>query len=279
MINSFKIQGCENMDDFKDVFDKLYSDEDIKAQNKQIIELLYQSFPKDEIARRVGISISTLHSRIADLRESGQLPYFTFVKGANGLKKENRLTIREQEFYELYTQGLTCEKIAEKMQINIASIKVYLQRLRDKGILPHNLNVKIKSARIKGFRSTIEGLIDDFLDENDEFLINIGFPNRRSYLSIDIDRVASIVKALGYRSKDVHLLEQLYVERELYEDAIALLIDYESNNSLSPEEIDKIKDIKHNLRLELLKKLTGSIPDYITDESFSPTDINPDDER
>ena len=251
----------------EEVIEKLnnkFSKEEIAAQNEQIVELIHQGLTRKEIAKIVGISTSTLYSRIADLRLNGFLPYYSYAKDTTTPEKKI-LTIREQEFFDLYNEGLTSEEIAEKMHVKIGTIAVYLQRLRDKGLVPREIKVRIKSARINRVRSKIEALIDDFLNKNDEFFINAGLPKRRSNIVVDINKVAEIVKALGFRSKDVHLLEQLYVERGLYENAIALLLDYESNHKLSPKEIDQIGQLKHRLRLELLKKLTGNIPNYVLD--------------
>lgn len=248
---------------------KNYSEEEIEAQNEQIVELIHQGLTRREIAKEVGISISTLHSRIAGLRLNGILPYYSFLKGDDVPAIKGFPTIKEQEFLDLYAEGLKAEEIAQRMHITMGSVKVYLQRLRIKGFLPPKINVRIRSARFKRVRSEIEGLVDEFLHENDEFFINEGAPGRKSAIVVDITKVAEIVKALGYRDKDVSLLAKLYIERGLYEDAIALLCDYESNNELSPKKAKQVADLKHSLRLEMLKKLTGSVPHYLADNGSS----------
>ena len=45
-----------------------------------------------------------------------------------------------------------------------------------------------------------------------------------------------------------------------------MLYDYEQHNELSEEELSKIEQIKHDLRLELIESLNGEIPTDLKDE-------------
>lgn len=236
-------------------------------KEEQIVDLIHQGLSRNEIAKKVGISIVALHSCISDLRTKGVLPYYSFSKSDDAPAIKGFPTIKEQEFLDLYSEGLTSDEIAKAMNLTMGSVKVYLQRLRAKGFLPRKINIRVKSDKYKKNNTEIEKLVNEFLQENDELFINYPY-TERTVINVDIEKVHEIVKLLGYRSKDVHLLERLYVERSLYEDAIALLYQYERNSKLSPQEVHKVQELKHGLRMQLLKKLKGSVPHYINDSDY-----------
>ena len=76
----------------EEVIEKLtnkFSKEEIAAQNEQIVELIHQGLTRKEIAKIVGISTSTLYSRIADLRLNGFLPSYSYAKGITTPEKKN----------------------------------------------------------------------------------------------------------------------------------------------------------------------------------------------
>ena len=101
--------------------------------------------------------------------------------------------------------------------------------------------------------------------EHLEYVINLKSKSKKKQIVCSVEKVAEIVKSLGYKKQHVKLLLNLYLERKLYEDALAFLYDYEQNTELSPEDLKIVADIKHRLRIYLLERLTGDVPSYIED--------------
>lgn len=233
-----------------------------EEQNKEIIRLTYRGLSREDIAKEVGLSIAEVHSRISYLRSKGVLPYYSFAEDRDTPAKRRTPTVREQEFLDLYSEGFTSEQIAESMGISMNSVRVYLTRLRQKGLCPRKIKIRVKNEKYVRIRTEIERQVDQFLRENDQFFVNEIFRSRKKTIFVEIDRVEEIVKALGYKKEDVNLLVRLYVERGLYEYAINLLKRYELNNKLSTQEAKMVGEIRHTLRIKLLEDFKGDVPTF-----------------
>ena len=168
-------------------------------------------------------------------------------------------TEREQEFIDLYTQRIKAPKIASIMGINVNTVRVYACRLRKKGFLPHVGHLELKTDTHRSYTKA-EVNVQNFIQAHED-LFNVS--PRIKY--VDIEQVKEVIKLLNYRKQDVNMLIRLYVERDLFEEASNILYDYEANNELSEEEKAQIVKLKHKLRLEMLTKLNGSLPNYMID--------------
>ncbi len=170
-------------------------------------------------------------------------------------------TKREQEFLDLYIQHLSAEEIAERMCISVKSVRIYTYRLKKKGLISPNSRLYLKVPRHRA-RTENEQNIQQFLDENNPLFDVSPFTRY-----VTIDQIRDVVGMLGFRKRDVNLLIRIYAERHLYEDAIGLLYDYESNNMLLKHEHDRVTALKQRLRHEMLAKLHADVPSNIIDSA------------
>ena len=166
-------------------------------------------------------------------------------------------TPREQEFLDLLNNNLLPNEIISAMGISPESYRVYLYKLRKKGLIPPANRLKFVGGKFRT-NTELEERVQYFVRSHEDY-----FKLPSNHKEVKIEQVEEVVKKLNYRKQDVNLLIRVYIERNLYEEAINLLYDYETNTELSEVESKRISRLKHKLRIEMFKSLTGKNPEFI----------------
>lgn len=165
----------------------------------------------------------------------------------------------EQSILDLYNKNnkTTSQEIADALQLSYYSVRLNIFRLKRKGVVFSSGNKKINTKSKKTQKSSKQDLIAHFISCHKDLFE--GWP---SYKAIDTPQIEHAVRILGYNSNDVGLLMRLYVKDLNYDSAINFLYEYESNSELSDKKLQRIKALKHDLRIKLLQQLTGDVPSY-----------------
>ncbi len=186
----------------------------VKDQLENILVWYNQGLSYKEIAQKLDISESKVQDRITSLRRKGCITKLRHPK-----TPQNILDYQYDKISLWYSQGINRATMAQRLGISVYDVNNRIDALRKKGIITSY--------------------------------------NKHGKKESNIDRILALEKNIsknGYIESDVHALLNLYIEEELYKDAIVLLDAYTSSNILSKNSLLLISQIRSMLGAKILEK-------------------------
>lgn len=239
------------------------------SQIQDIISWCNEGISYQEIANRIGTSKTTIFRCINKLRNQGLIPPSSITP---------RIVVKEQleKILVWYNQGLSYKEIAQKLGISESKVEDRITSLRRKGhiielkhprtpqsILDYqydkialwysqDINRATMAQRLGISVYDVNNRIDTLRKKG--IITSYNKPGKKEN---NIDRILALEKSIsknGYSESDVHILLNLYIEEELYKDAIVLLDTYTSSNILSKKKLILISQIRSMLGAKILEK-------------------------
>lgn len=238
----------------------------------KILNLHSQKYSEEEISEMLNLHLGIVITYIIELREKGLIPYKTFKNRHKYSSKERQIQISD-----MVNQGFSLNEIIEFTHFSTGTISAYILKACKNGLIKNKESMHSIKEAIKISKKIIHVMPDSSQTDvhSKSILLEEFFKNHPDIFSanqvpkhIDIDKIADVVKNLGYQKDDVNLLVRIYVNSGLYEEAVNLLYSYEKNNELSNKEKRIIEQAKHNLRMFEAKQFFRDVPKTLSSDSY-----------